>query len=621
MKKLIKLIGLVLALVLFITPISAKTNPLKEEVVYSKINLDGSVESLFVVNAFDVFEPTTITDYGSYKSVINTTTNQEIDFDGVKSVIKDVNEGRFFYQGALSGSTQLPWLLDIEYRLDNKVIGAQELGGKSGKLTMTITAKENKNVDPVYFDNYLLTMTFNISSKIISNIKADDATIGNVGDKKTIVFTGMPKTEAKYTLTADIKDFEMDGIQIAALPFSMAMELPDISQFTDGIGDLQYGISQLNSGAIQLAGGLSQLNANTGQLSSGANELSQGSSELSTGASQSAQGTKDFVDGVGEYTGGVSLLSQGSQELVTGSSQIKDGINLLNSNLSQFGDVLTITPEQQVLIEMAIVTLQGLQSFLENDLGSAVFLPIAQSLRRETILALYPQLDPSDPNIEILLNYMDAQATAIEEAYNLLLPFQETIKTDLIPQLDSIIGLLSSLDQFELLIDGVDQLNSQYGEFHDGLIQLSDGLNSLDQNSGTLVSGGQQLSSGLEQLSHGIDQFSDGVSQYATGINQVTDGISQLSSGANQLSGGTQELDKATSDIGPMMEEKIEELMKDFEFEDFDMVSFVDKRNKNVVLVQFVYMSQPITLPKVEEVIDNGVEEKSFFDLFFDLFR
>jgi hypothetical protein len=61
--------------------------------------------------------------------------------------------------------------------------------------------------------------------------------------------------------------------------------------------------------------------------------------------------------------------------------------------------------------------------------------------------------------------------------------------------------------------------------------------------------------------------------------------------------------------------------MKDFEFEDFDMVSFVDKRNKNVVLVQFVYMSQPITLPKVEEVIDNGVEEKSFFDLFFDLFR
>lgn len=601
--------------------VSAKTEPIKEEVVYSKINLDGSVESVFVVNAFDIKDKTIITDYGKYKEVVNTTTNQPIEFDGVKATIKDVEAGRFFYQGALSAGTQLPWMIDISYQLDNKEIGANELGGKSGKLKMTIDAKQNKNIDPVYFDNYLLTMTFNVKSDLMTNIKADEATIGNAGDKKTIVYTGMPKSEAHYVLTADIKDFEMDGIQIAALPFSMALELPDISEFTNGFGELQYGISQLNQGAHQLAGGLNQLNNNTGQLSSGANELSSGSNQLSDGLSQSASGGQAFVDGVSQYTGGVSLLSAGGKELVTGSAQIKEGIHLLNTNLSQFKDIINITPEQQVLIDASVVALNSLKTFLADDFSVAVFLPIAEALKRENILALYPQLDVNNPDVQTLLNYMDAQAIAIEQTYNLLAPLQETVKTEVLPKLDQIIFMLSNIGQFPLLFDGIAQLDSQYTLFHDGLIQLSAGLDELDANSGELVSGGQQLSSGLQQLSQGMNDFNSGLNQYASGINQVTDGISQLSSGANQLTSGTQQLNDATSDIGPMMEEKIKELMKDYEFEDFDMVSFVDKKNKNVELVQFVYMSQPILLPKVEEVEIEETQEKSFFDLFFDLFR
>lgn len=621
MKKRIKTLLILLTFAMSIVSVNAQTNVIKEEIIYNKMNLDGTVDSLFVVNAFDVEKKTNLIDYGAYQEVLNTTTMQEIKFDGIKASIDNVEKGRFFYQGLLSGSTQLPWLFTVNYSLDNQSIGAKELAGQTGKLKIDLDIKQNKNVDPVYFDNYLVTITFNVDSKRISNIKAPDATIGNAGDKKTIVFTSLPKTETSYTLTADVQEFEMDGIQIAALPFSMALDLPDLTEFTQGIGDLQFGISQLNFGASQLAGGLNQLNANTGLLQSGASDLKEGSNALSSGANLSAQGTKDYVDGIGEYTGGVSQLRAGSNELVAGSTQIKEGIGLLNSGLSQFGDVIQITPAQQALIDATIVALNNIKTFLEDDLGSAVFLPIAQSLKRETVLALYPHLNPEDPDTQLLLNYMETQANAIEQAYNLLAPYQDMIQTEVIPKLDQVITLFSSIGEFSKLIEGVAQLNSNYEQFHDGLVELSNGLATLDDSSGELVSGGRQLSEGLDQLKDGMDAFSQGMNQYASGIGEVSDGISQLTSGANELSSGTQQLNDATSNIDTLMEEKIKDLMKDFDFQDFEMVSFVDKRNKDVKLVQFVYMSQPIRIPKVAEIVDKKDQKKSIWDLFLDLFR
>lgn len=599
----------------------AETTKNKEEIVYSRMNLYGNIESVFVVNAFDLADRTTIVDYGNYLNVTNTTTNQEIEYNGLWSTVKDVGPGRFFYQGELASSTQLPWLIQFKYSLDGREIAAQDLAGQSGKLKIEIITKQNKNVDPVYFDNYLLTMTFNLDSKIVTNLKAEEATIANAGDQKTVVFTALPKSESTYIIEADVKDFEMGATQIAALPFSMAIELPDISQFTSGISELQNGISQLNYGASQLAYGINQLNQNGSSLASGANQLSSGANQLKDGLNQSVTGTSQFVDGINQYTGGVSQLSLGSKELVNGSVQIRDGINLLATSLNEYSSMLKLTPEQQALVNASVTALQNLKSFLQNDLSTAVFLPIAQALKRETILSIYPDLDLTNPQIVNLLNYMDLQAQAIEQSYNLLNPFQETIKTELLPKIDSMINLISGISQMGQLIDGVNQLNTQYGQFHTGLAALSDGLAQLEGSSGQLVSGGEQLKSGLNQLNQGVSDFASGVNAYSSGINQYTDGVNQLSHGANQLSSGTNQLDSATSNIDTLMEEKIQELMKDYEFEEFEMKSFVDEQNTNIKLVQFVMMTQPIQKEVVEEAVVEQEEEKSLLDLFFDLFK
>ena len=50
----------------------------KDEVVYINLSHDGSVESIYVVNAYDLTEEQPVTDFGNYREVKNLTTTEEL---------------------------------------------------------------------------------------------------------------------------------------------------------------------------------------------------------------------------------------------------------------------------------------------------------------------------------------------------------------------------------------------------------------------------------------------------------------------------------------------------------------------------------------------------------------
>ncbi len=49
-------------------------------------------------------------------------------------------------------------------------------------------------------------------------------------------------------MTAQVTDFEMEGITLSALPFSMDMDLPDTDEKVDDFRSLADAISDLNDG-------------------------------------------------------------------------------------------------------------------------------------------------------------------------------------------------------------------------------------------------------------------------------------------------------------------------------------------------------------------------------------
>src|SRR5699024_1599121 len=140
---------------------------------------------------------------------------------------------------------------------------------------------------------------------------------------------------------------------------------------------------------------------------------------------------------------------------------------------------------------------------------------------------------------------------------------------------------------------GLSELSSEYSSFHDGLVDYTEGVHALAMNY-------EDLDSGIQGLS---------------------EGTSELDSGAHELSEGTKELESSTHDIPEEMQSEIDELMDEYENEDFEPVSFVSDQNKDVGVVQFVLQTESIEIEEPEENDETSEDELSFWDRLLDLFR
>ncbi len=135
MKPSVKILITLIIITLFIVP-AAAAGTQKEEVIYVNLNGDGSVSHMYAVNIFDMQKGGRITDYGSYVSVRNMVTTDQINVNGDEITI-DTNPGKLYYEGDL-GSVSIPWDVDITYYLDGVPYSADEIAGKSGNLEMHI---------------------------------------------------------------------------------------------------------------------------------------------------------------------------------------------------------------------------------------------------------------------------------------------------------------------------------------------------------------------------------------------------------------------------------------------------------------------------------------------------
>ena len=69
--------------------LAAEDSTEKEEVVYATLDANGDMDSLYVVNAFNLDAPQTITDYGTYTQTKNLSTSDSLVYQDGK-VIKGI---------------------------------------------------------------------------------------------------------------------------------------------------------------------------------------------------------------------------------------------------------------------------------------------------------------------------------------------------------------------------------------------------------------------------------------------------------------------------------------------------------------------------------------------------
>lgn len=253
----------------------------KEEIVYVNLKSDGTVKEINVVNSFELKKDGEIVDYGKYQSLRNMTTTDAIAYEG-DCVKVNTTAGKLYYEGKLVDNV-MPWDIGIRYELDGKEISADELAGKSGSLRVVLYVSKNEQCPGSFFDDFALQASMTLDTEKCSNIRADSATLANVGSNKQVTWTVLPGTEEELVLTADVQDFEMDGIAVNGVTLNLNVEVDDeelmdqVEKLLDAIEQLDDGAGELDDGAGELDGGVEELQSSVqGELQSGAGALDTG---------------------------------------------------------------------------------------------------------------------------------------------------------------------------------------------------------------------------------------------------------------------------------------------------------------------------------------------------------
>ncbi|WP_232066051.1 YhgE/Pip domain-containing protein [Bacillus sp. KH172YL63] len=561
----------------------------KDEVVYATLNAGGDVSNVYVVNTFEVTTAGQIHDYGDFSTVKNLTDLKKLDQDGQK-IEMDAPEGKFTYQGNMAKDTELPWNVNVSYKLDGKDIHPSKLAGKTGHLEIDIETLENKDAESVFYENYLLQVSLNLPNTY-ENIEAADGMVASAGKDKQITFTVLPGKEKKLSVEADVEDFEFKGVQIAAVPSTLPIDASGTENMTDDMSELSKAIGKLNNGVAELKSGVSQLNDGAASLRSGSAQYQNGISELNGSSSQIVGASNSIGEALRSIN--QSLSANPADMDLSALNELPAGLNQLADGLTQAANGLQALQENYV------------QAYNALD-GAMAEIP-ANNLTEEDIAALYTS--GADPKVVDQLVASHKAAQKVKGTYaNVKKAFAAVGPTlnEVSGSVNTMSGQLSSISA---------NLSASLKETDmSGLAQLQQGLSELSGNYG-------QFHSGLVGYTEGVSQLSANYGQLHAGITELAGGTSGLEDGVGELHNGTSKLYKETKNLPDKMQEEINKMMAEYDKSDFQPVSFVSPKNEKVTSVQFVIKTESIEKEEKEAKKAVPEKEKGFWELLMDLFK
>ncbi|CDM68919.1 hypothetical protein CM240_1761 [Clostridium bornimense] len=614
----------------------------KEEVVYVNLDSNGDLIGTYVVN---IFNDSDIVDYGNYSEVRNMNTNDEIKYDSGVVNIKN-SKDKLYYEGVIENA-EIPWDIDITYKMDGKEYSAKDIAGRSGKLTMEIKISENKKATEGFFDNYALQATVQLDGKKCKNIKSDDATVANVGELKQLTYTIMPGNEKDINITADVKDFEVGNIAINGVKLNLGINKDsiDTSNLTSEIEKLQSAVKEVDNGANNLNNGAGKLESGAIKLDDGIETINEALKTLNGKSSSLNEGSSEVKSALQTIETSLSKVNTSSEELTklsAASGQIKDGISKLVTGLETVDNSIT-----DYYNGLSAAGLKDTNEFVNNHNNAIAALAITNTQR-----SLYEAYIASGIN-GVQSQVATLAASGDKEAIELLNKYtagDTNAIVDYITNAGKIISIetllkadISYIQGSNKLISGIDAaLDKESGELMKGANALKANYEIFDKSIQNLVASLSDLMVNMNQLKNGISLLNEnysaldsGTKEYTNAVNTITLGYQSICAGANELVKGTSELYSGTktmvSGTGEFVEEtnglqsnvdnEIDSMLKNFTGSDSEIKSFVCDKNTNVNSVQFVIQAEGVEKETVEVEESKETEKLNIWQKFLRLFK
>ena len=616
----------------------------KEEVIYANLTSSGDIEKIYAVN---IFEDKDIVDYGVYDTVKNMNTMDKINYSNGKVTIQN-SEDKLYYQGIMKQNTQMPWTIKVRYKLDGVEYAPSELAGKSGKLEISISIKENKNCKKNFFENYALQTVVQLDTNLCENIKSDEATMANVGGLKQLTYTILPGNEKDIKITSDVTDFEMSEIQVNGINLNLGLDKDSIDtssltgeldKLKDAVNDLDDGANELNDGAKKLDDGAVTLTDGIKTIQEGLDQLNSKSSSLTSGSSEVLSALKTIqssLNNVSTSSKDLKQLSSASTSIKSGIDSLVNGLKIVDSSIDTYNSSLKkaglnsaselAQKNKQAISALGITSTQRKLYSAYTSGGSqavsAELAKLAQAGDSEAV-ALYKQV--SAGNTDEVTQYVQAAGKLI--SVETLLKADASYIEGSSKLINGIDAQMSTSSGQTTLMSGAVSLQTNYKKFDASIQDLVSSLNNLMANMTQLKSGINKLTDNYATLDSGIKEYTSAVNKITNGYSKVYEGALDLVSGTHSLYKGTTELTDGTgefkgetSDLDSKVDDEVDSMIDNFAGGDFEVESFVSDKNTDVDSVQFVIKTEAIKKEEVK-VEEEKNEELNFWQKLLNLFR
>lgn len=348
----------------------------KNETVYVIADASGAAKKIIVSDWLKgVDTKGKVKDVSNLKDVKNVKGDETYTVNENNAYEWAANGDDIYYQG--TGTTELPVKLKLSYKLNGKTVSADEIAGKSGKVTIRIDY-ENTQKEKVKINGK--TKEVNVPFLMLSGMILDNDNFKNVevsngkaiNDGTRTIVAGFALPGMQDSLGIDKDEMEIpDYVEITAdttnfeLSTTMTVAMNDIfndidfSKVDDKVDELKDSLDELEDAAEQLVDGSSQLYDGIGTLLDKSGTLIEGVDKLYDGAEQVNSGAKKLDSGADGLSNGAKTLDDGAAKLKSGASQLDSGASQLDSGLATLAGGASQVDNGAASLSSYVATLAG----------------------------------------------------------------------------------------------------------------------------------------------------------------------------------------------------------------------------------------------------------------------